>query len=387
MSVTSSRSSAGRAARRLDDLGRVAAGDGRQLESAVAAAEQPHGDEQVLDVGERGGRGARRSRCATVGRAGEQLVDDGGEHAVRHRHPADDVVAGPGRPAADGAGQLGHREQGGVAERAAARERHVGQLVAPVDGGDAFGPDLELEPEQLAEDRRLAALRLAQPRPRLVVEVAGDHGGLLDQQAADPVAGAAAERRLGGEADQLVGALDLAQWHGEQVAHEVAADEQQRLGRRRRRRGRRPCRRPRRAPRARRDGAGRRRRPAGRPSCRRPTPSPASVAAWRTCSTSDDSSTCWRPVSSTAQHSDEVGVGARRERCAGRAPQRPRPVRSEPGLVEAGETRLRRRAGSRAAGARRGPSASRWRRTRANPSACGPSAVTSGWRSSRRRAS
>ena len=39
-----------------------------------------------------------------------------------------------------------------------------------------------------------------------------------------------ADARLGGQADELVGMLDLAQRYGEQVAHEVAADVEQRLG-------------------------------------------------------------------------------------------------------------------------------------------------------------
>ncbi len=151
------------------------------------------------------------------------------EQPVRHRDRADNRVAGRFlRPQAPG--QLADRQQGGVAEGATTGEGLVGELVAGIDGGHTLGPDLELEAEQLVERARLAALKLSQPGPRLVVDVVGQHGRLLHEEPADTVTGTGADPRLGGQADELIGILDLPQRNGEQVAHQVAADEEQGLG-------------------------------------------------------------------------------------------------------------------------------------------------------------
>jgi len=117
-----------------------------------------------------------------------------------------------------------------VAHGAPARERLVGELVAWVDGRHPLGPDLELEAEQLRKGAGLAPLRLAQPGPGLLVDVVGQHHRLLHEEAPDTVAWAGAGYGLGGEADELVGVLDLPQRHRQQVAHDVAAHEEQGLG-------------------------------------------------------------------------------------------------------------------------------------------------------------
>ena len=157
-----------------------------------------------------------------AGTLGQELGNDGRELAVGHRHSA--------RPSIwrQPLHQFGHREKGGLAERAVPWESLIGELVLRIQCHDPFQPDFEVESEVLLEDLGLTPLVLAEPQPLGFGKLVHQNDRRFDDSTSDCVSDRI-RIRLGGRADQLIGGFDVAQWDGKKVAHDLVLDPEEGL--------------------------------------------------------------------------------------------------------------------------------------------------------------